>query len=96
MSNLLTKIPDIVQLIALIGMAVSILATLVARIIPGTKDDEAVGKGVGFFLKLLHWAPTIGINPQTKKLEEAYAELKAKVEAPEVLVPKQPEQPPSG
>lgn len=96
MANLLTKIPDIVQLIALIGMAVSILATLVARIIPGTKDDEAVGKFASFVLKLIGWLPTLGVNPQTKKLEEAYAELKAKVEAPEVLAPKQPEQPPSG
>lgn len=96
MQEFLAKVPDVVELVALFGMVVSILATLIARLIPGKKDDEAVGKVVGFFLKLLHWAPTIGVNPQTKKLEEAYAELKAKVEAPEVLVPKQPEQPPSG
>lgn len=82
MANLLAKIPDLVQVVALIGMAVSILATLIARVIPGDKDDEAVGKGVAFFLKLLHWAPTIGVNPQTKKLEEAYEELKAKASAP--------------
>lgn len=95
MANLLAKIPDIVQMIALVGMAVSILATLVARIIPGTKDDEAVGKFVSVVQKLIGWMPTLGVNPQTKKLEEAYQELKAKVEAPEVLPPK-PEEPKSG
>jgi hypothetical protein len=93
MSELLQKIPDVIELIALFGMAVSILATLIVRVIPGTKDDEAVNKFIGFFLKGLKWLPTIGVNPQTKKLEEAYAELKAKVEAEGIA---QKEAPPSG
>lgn len=81
MAQLLAKIPDLIQLIALIGMAVSVLATLLVRLTPSKADDEAVGKATAFFLKILKWMPTIGVNPQTKKLEEAYEELKAK-EAP--------------
>ncbi len=88
MSSLLQKIPDLIQVIALLGMAVSILATLIVRLTPSKSDDEAVGKVTAFFLKLLHWMPTIGVNPQTKKLEEAYAELKAQEQEVKAEAPK--------
>lgn len=88
MTEILAKIPDLIQVIALIGMAVSILATLLVRLTPSKVDDAAVSKVTGFFVMALQWLPTIGVNPQTKKLEEAYAELKAKEEAPEVMTPK--------
>ena len=78
MAQLLAKIPDLIQVIALLGMAVCILASLVVRLTATKVDDEAVGKATAFFMKLLRWLPTIGVNPQTKKLEEAYEELKEK------------------
>ena len=81
MQELLVKIPDIIQVIALIGMAVSILATIIVRLTPSTADDEKVSAIVAKFMKLLMWLPTIGVNPQTKKLQEAYEELKAKQDA---------------
>lgn len=82
MQDLLTKIPDIIQVVALLGMVLSLLATVAVRLTPSTTDDEKVSAVVAKFLKVLHWLPTIGVNPQTKKLQEAYEELKAKNEPP--------------
>jgi hypothetical protein len=56
-------------------MALSILATLLVRIIPGDKDDVAVSKAIAALDKALAWAPTIGVNPKTKKMREALKEL---------------------
>lgn len=81
MNELLQKIPDIVQLIALVGMAVSVLATILVRLTPDKADDEKVDAFIQKFQKVLHWLPTIGLNPNTKKLQEAYDELKAKSES---------------
>jgi len=78
MQELLMKVPDIIQVIALLGMVVSILATIVVRLTPSTTDDEKVSAIIAKFMKVLQWLPTIGVNPQTKKLQEAYEELKAK------------------
>ena len=82
MQDLMTKIPDAIHAIALLGMCVSILATIVVRITPSTADDEKVQAFIDKFQKILHWMPTIGINPNTKKLQEAYDELKATSEQP--------------
>jgi hypothetical protein len=81
MQELLMKVPDIIQVIALVGMVVSLLATVVVRITPSKTDDEKVSEVVAKFMKVLAWLPTIGVNPQTKKLQEAYEELKAKQDA---------------
>lgn len=81
MQELLTKVPDIIQVIALLGMVASILATIVVRLTPSTTDDEKVSAIIAKFMKVLQWLPTIGVNPQTKKLQEAYEELKAKQDA---------------
>lgn len=78
MQELLMKIPDIIQVIALLGMVLSITATIVVRLTPSKTDDEQVSNFVAKFMKVLQWLPTIGVNPQTKKLQEAYEELKAK------------------
>ena len=81
MQELLMKVPDIIQVIALLGMVVSILATIVVRLTPSTTDDEKVSAIIAKFMKVLQWLPTIGVNPQTKKLQEAYEELRAKQDA---------------
>ena len=78
MQELLMKVPDIIQVIALLGMVVSILATIVVRLTPSTTDDEKVSAIIAKFMKVLQWLPTNGVSPQTKKLQEAYEELKAK------------------
>lgn len=81
MQELLMKIPDIIQVVALLGMVISIAATIVVRLTPSTTDDEKVSAIIAKFMKVLQWLPTIGVNPQTKKLQEAYEELKAKQDA---------------
>lgn len=78
MQELLMKVPDVIQVIALLGMVVSIIATIVVRLTPSTSDDEKVSAIIAKFMKVLQWLPTIGVNPQTKKLQEAYEDLKAK------------------
>lgn len=72
------KIPDTIELIALLGMAISILASIIVRLTPSKTDDEKVNGFILKFMRVLAWLPTIGINPQTKKLQQAYEELKAK------------------
>lgn len=65
---------------AFIGILTS-LATVIVRLTPSKKDDEYVSKASEFFYKLMSILPTFGKNPNTKKLEEAYKELKAKDES---------------
>lgn len=64
--------------VAEVFMGLSILATLLVRIIPGDKDDAAVSKFIAMLDKALAWAPTIGVNPKTKKMREALKELQEK------------------
>jgi len=54
--------------------AICVAATLLVRFFP--KYSGQVDGLVGKFYKLLHFLPTIGVNPQTKQLEAALAELK--------------------
>lgn len=57
---------------------ITLLATALVRI-PMFKNysDEVSGFAKGL-VKVLHWLPTIGINPQTTKLEETIMELREK------------------
>lgn len=59
-------------------VAVLILATIVAKVTPSTKDDVLVESAKNKFLKLLSWLPTFGVNPRTKALEDALKELQEK------------------
>lgn len=78
MENLLVKIPDLIQMISLVLTVLTLTATVLVRLTPTKTDDIAVGKFSKFLLKVLHWLPTLGINPQTKKLEEQIFELREK------------------
>lgn len=75
MEAILEKVPDYVQMAALVLAALVIFATVVVRITPSKTDDEAVGKIGQVIMRAIAWLPTIGINPRTQKLEEAYKEL---------------------
>lgn len=59
---------------------VCLLATFFARTVTpnSTKDDEIVGKVYYYYSKLIHFLPTVGINPNTQKLIEALEEEKKK------------------
>jgi hypothetical protein len=78
MEQLLVKIPDMIQLISLILTIITLLATVLVRLTPNKTDDQVVGKFSGLLLKALKWLPTLGVNPQTKKLEEQIFELREK------------------
>lgn len=80
MQEVLGKIPEIIQLLSVILMIISILATIIVRLTPSKTDDEKVSKFSSTLMGVLHWLPTIGINPQTKKLQEAYEEIKKKLD----------------
>ena len=56
--------------------ALCIIATIIARITPSHSDDEKVFKVVSKVWQFLAWLPTLGVNPNTKKLEDMFKELK--------------------
>ena len=70
MEELMSKMPMWLEAMSVILSAVVVLATAVARLTPSKKDDVAVGKVRKVVDKVLHWLPTIGVNPQTKELKK--------------------------
>lgn len=67
-------LPTVIMVIAtLFGVtgALVYLATVLVRIPSLNKYEGNVGKIKTWWLKISRWLPTIGVNPQTKKLEEA-------------------------
>jgi hypothetical protein len=69
--ELLAKILIIMQGLCMAIGAITLLATVIVRLTPTKADDSAMTTVSRYVLKVLHWLPTIGVNPQTKKLEEA-------------------------
>lgn len=55
-----------------------LVSTVVARITPNPKDDEIVSQAYHYWLKIIHFLPTIGVNPQTAKIVEALEEARKK------------------
>ena len=51
-------------------------STLLVRITPSKKDDEIANKVAKWFFKLMSYLPTIGLNPNTKKIKEEYDKIK--------------------
>lgn len=78
MDQVLSKIPDIIQVVSLVLTVLTLAATVIVRLTPTKTDDLAVGKFSKQLVKVLQWLPTIGVNPQTKKLEETIMELREK------------------
>ena len=81
MEQILTKIPDVIQMISLFLTMITLLATVIVRLTPSKADDEYLSNFTKWWLKMLKIMPTLGINPQTKKLEEALYELREKTNA---------------
>lgn len=78
MEQFLGQVPDWIEVVGVVLLALTIAATVIVRMTPSTADDEAVGKVAKWLIKIVEFLPTIGINPRTKKLEEALKELKEK------------------
>lgn len=78
MQEFLSKIPDIIQVGSLLLTVITLLATVIVRITPNKEDDKFLGKISKHVVSVMRWLPTIGINPQTQKLEETIMELREK------------------
>lgn len=78
MENIIQQIKDYLPLVLQALGGLVILATAVVRITKSKNDDVAVNSIANKFFKAVSYLPTIGINPRTQKLEEAYKELKVK------------------
>lgn len=72
--NITEFLPALLQVLG----ALVIAATVIVRVTPSKTDDETVGKIGQALFKVIKYLPTLGVNPRTKKLEEAYEELRAK------------------
>lgn len=70
------KVMDYIPVAAQLLMALTIAATLVVRITPSESDDKDAQEIADKLLRILSWLPTIGVNPRTRRLEEAYKELR--------------------
>lgn len=75
------KIKMILSLIPEVITALVVLATIIVRLTPTKKDDAPVLALGGKIWKAIQWLPTVGVNPQTKALKEAYEDARAKLEA---------------
>ena len=58
--------------------AIVIVATVIVRLTPSESDDKTASKFSKAYFDILKVLPTLGVNPQTKKIEEAYKEIKGK------------------
>lgn len=76
MEDILTKIVPFLETASYILMSIVVAASIIAKLTPTPKDDKIVSKFSSLVLKAIKFLPTIGVNPNTKKLEEAYKNLK--------------------
>lgn len=78
MEEILAKIMEYAAPVCQALGALVVFATSIVFITKSKSDDAIANNWAGKFFKAMAWLPTIGINPRTKKLEEAYNELKRK------------------
>jgi len=81
MEDILTNLPAWVSLLPSIFLGLVLIATVVVRLTPSTKDDLIVGKGRNLIMKVLQMFPTLGKNPLTKQLEDAVESLNKEKQA---------------
>lgn len=84
MEDLLANLPEYLGMIAQFLGGLVVLATVIARITPSKSDDEKVGLYSSKIFKIISYLPTIGINPHTQKLKEAYEDLAKNMESESV------------
>lgn len=76
MEEFFVKLIEVLPLVlqALGGLVVA--ATAIVRISPKSKNIENVDGIADRIFKFINYLPTLGINPRTKKLEEAVKEMR--------------------
>lgn len=84
MESIMTSIPQWIEAIAIFFFGLMISATAVGRVIKAPKVGESVSGVKKVIYKALAFLPTLGINPNTKKLQEAFEDLERKVSEQEL------------
>ena len=85
MESFTTNIMPVINVVSMIVTGVVVIATVIVRITPTDTDDKAAKSISDTVLKILKHFPTIGVNPQTKKLEEALINLSGDNKKTEVV-----------
>ena len=67
-----------IDMFAQAASGLMVFGTLVTRLIPVKKDDAKVAGFAASMQKIFAYLPTFGINPRTKKLEEALKEAQSR------------------
>ena len=75
MDEIVAKLPEYLSMLAEALGALAVFATVIVRLTPNPKDDGTVKSISDKIFKVVGYLPTIGINPKTKKLEEAVKDL---------------------
>jgi hypothetical protein len=78
MEAIFNALPDYVEhILAALGSLV-LFGTVIAKLTPSKKDDDLLDKASSLFFKLVSFLPTLGMNPNTKKLVEALKEAQVR------------------
>lgn len=75
MEDLLSSLPGWVQQIPGYFTGLVLIASVVVRFTDGKEDDKLAGKASSVLLGLLSRFPTIGLNPNTKRMKAALEAL---------------------
>lgn len=70
------QIEQYAVIIAQVLGLLTIGATIVVRLTPSKIDDEKIDGIAAKIWKYINYLPTLGVNPRTKKLEEAYKDMR--------------------
>ena len=73
--EILAQLPIYLSAVCQVIGGIAIVATAIVQLTKSKSDDKAVSKAIRKVLKLMSYLPTIGINPNTKKLEDAAKSL---------------------
>lgn len=81
MLEYLAKLQPYAEMVSQVLMCLTIVASALVRLPRFKEHKSRVGSWGSFLMKALNYMPTLGINPRTKKLQEAYAELEKNTKA---------------
>ncbi len=76
MEQFLSQARPIIEMLSVALSLLTLIATVLVRMPFAKQYSDEVSGFAKYLVKVLHWLPTIGINPQTKKLEETIMELR--------------------
>lgn len=78
-SELTSKLPEIIDIACQLFTSLAIFATVVSRALAKPDVQTKVGKIADKGLELMQYLPTIGVNPKTKQMKEALKEARGEL-----------------